>query len=138
MLRDVRRCSSELVQSFECTRVNFREMPGTATSMGDYGHSDVIKEECEAALSLCVHCVSTPMQHEDFVDPRALAQNDQCISVYVNIHSRVCLDSSQTALISVRSLSMKMSLSFTCDFASSCVGDLVSDNCSAIVIEKSV
>ena len=30
--------------------MNFREMSGTAASMGDYGHSDVIKEECETAV----------------------------------------------------------------------------------------
>ena len=52
--------------------MNFREMSGTAASMGDYGHSDVIKEECEAALSLCVHCVCMLVQHKDFVDPRTL------------------------------------------------------------------
>ena len=72
MLRDERRCSSAWDQSFECTRVNFMEMSGTAASMGDYGHSDVIKEECEAALSLCVHCVCMLVQHKDFVDPRTL------------------------------------------------------------------
>ena len=52
--------------------MNFREMSGTAASMGDYGHSDVTKEECEAALSLCVHCVCMLVQHKDFVDPRTL------------------------------------------------------------------
>ena len=36
----------------------------------------------EAALSLCVHCVSTPIQHEDFVDPRALAQVYFCSRVH--------------------------------------------------------
>ena len=30
--------------------------------------------EEKAALYLCVHCVSAPIQHEDFVDPRELAQ----------------------------------------------------------------
>ena len=52
--------------------MNFREMSGTAASMGDYGHSDVIKEECETALSLCVHCVCMLVQRKDFVDSRTL------------------------------------------------------------------
>ena len=59
----------------------------------------------------------------------------KCISVCVNTLLRVCLDSLQTRFITIRSLPVQVSLSFTCDLASSSVGDLYADNCRAIVVE---
>ena len=87
-----------------------------------------MKLRCHSAYSVCPRQYNTRtlLIHVSWL---------KCISVRVNTHSRVCLDSLQTSFTTVCSLSVKVSLSSTCDPVSSFVGDLYADNCSAIVIE---
>ena len=67
-------------------------MSGTAASMGDYGHSDVIKEECESALSLSAFTVCACLYNTRILLIHGrLAQVDQCISVCMNIHVVSCV-----------------------------------------------